>query len=91
MAKPMLYHACLAYASHVMSLDGRVDKEVEARLNNKVISILIPLLSNTESLENGVLISALVILKMSEQFYELGGMMPSATLGEPPLCSLLPI
>lgn len=56
-----------------MSLDGRVDREVEARLNNKVISILIPLLSNlTESLENGVLISVLVILTMSEQFYELG-------------------
>jgi hypothetical protein len=56
-----------------MALNGKLDAEVEARLNSTAISLLIPMLSHfTDSMEDGVLLATIVILRMSEQFYELG-------------------
>ncbi|CAI6093013.1 unnamed protein product [Clonostachys chloroleuca] len=69
---PVLYHACLAYASHVLLLHGKLDEHLYEQYTNEAISVLIPLLS-PECVHSGnesLLLSA-VILRMGEQFSEL--------------------
>ncbi|KAM6530492.1 hypothetical protein FALCPG4_008619 [Fusarium falciforme] len=69
---PVLYHACLAYASHVLLLHGMLDECVYEEYSNEAISILIPLLSpDCVHAGSGALLSTAVILRMSEQFSEL--------------------
>ncbi|KAL8852641.1 MAG: hypothetical protein Q9221_002521 [Calogaya cf. arnoldii] len=70
--EPVLYYACLAYASHVMTLQGRLTPEDEAEYHNKAFSLLIPLLtSRPVPSEDAALLATSVILRMSEQFAEL--------------------
>ncbi|KAH6986656.1 hypothetical protein EDB80DRAFT_731789 [Ilyonectria destructans] len=69
---PVLYHACLAYAAHVLLLHGMLDECVYEQYSNEAISILIPLLSpDCVYAGNEILLSTAVILRMSEQFSEL--------------------
>ncbi|EXA46426.1 hypothetical protein FOVG_07141 [Fusarium oxysporum f. sp. pisi HDV247] len=69
---PVLYHACLAYASRVLLLHGMLDECVYGQYTNEAISMLIPLLSSDcVRAGSGALLSTAVILRMSEQFSEL--------------------
>ncbi|KAI9815141.1 MAG: hypothetical protein M1827_002984 [Pycnora praestabilis] len=71
--EPVLYYACLAYASHVLFLLGRIDKSTEEQYHNKSIGLLIPLLSSQYAPQrNEALLATTVILRMSEQFSEIG-------------------
>lgn len=70
--EPVLYHACLAYASHLLLLHGKIEEYVAEHLQDEAISILIPLLSpESGSTPNEVLLSTAVILRMAEQFSEM--------------------
>lgn len=72
MTEPVLYYACLAYASHVLFLKGDVDEYVQEQYQNKAIELLIPLLSpHFAPATDGALLATTVILRMSEQFSEL--------------------
>src|SRR5690554_2531251 len=56
-----------------MFLLGIVDKSVEEHYNSKVLELLIPLLSSEEATSsNDALLATTVILRMSEQFLEVG-------------------
>lgn len=70
--EPVLYYACLAYASHLLLLHGMIDDYVAGHFQDEAISILIPLLSpEAGSTPSEVLLSTAVILRMAEQFSEL--------------------
>ena len=74
LSRPVLYYACLAYASHIKVLNGELDASVEEQYGNEAISLLIQALathsSNNETDE--ALLATSVILRMSEQFAEIG-------------------
>lgn len=71
--EPVLYYACLAYSAHVMSLMGKLEKSVEELYQNKAIGLLIPMLSSqSEPWKDEILLATTVILRMSEQFSEVG-------------------
>jgi hypothetical protein len=56
-----------------MYIMGSLDRSVEERYNGKVLEILIPLLSSDQATStNEVLLATTVILRMAEQFLELG-------------------
>lgn len=70
--EPVLYYACLAYASHVMTLQGQLTPEDKAEYHNKAFGLLIPLLtSRPVPSQDAALLATSVILRMSEQFAEL--------------------
>lgn len=70
--QPVLYAACLAYASNVLCLRGNLAYEVYERFHGEAIAALIPLLSpQYEAHDYEVLLATTVILRMSEQFTEL--------------------
>lgn len=72
LTEPVLYYACLAYASHVMFLKGKLDEYVQEHFQNKAIGLLIPLLSpHLAPATDEALLATTVILRMSEQFSEL--------------------
>ena len=69
----VLYYACLAYASHVLCLQGDLPTRIEQRYLDKAIGMLIPALSSHASPYNDEsLLATTVILRMSEQFSEIG-------------------
>ena len=69
----VLYSACLAYASHVLYLLGQVDKAVEETYSNNAINLLIPKLSeDPRSWSEGSILPTTVLLRVSEQFSEIG-------------------
>ncbi len=71
--EPLVLFACLACAAQIMYLMGVLDQSVEERYNGKVLEILIPLLSSDQATStNEVLLATIVILRMAEQFLELG-------------------
>ena len=71
--EPLVLFACLACAAQIMFLMGILDQSVEERYSGKVLEILIPLLSSDQATStNGVLLATTVILRMAEQFLELG-------------------
>ena len=71
LTEPVLFYACLAYASHVMSLMEKVDKASEETYQSQAIGLLIPLLDSREQpWTDEVLLATAVILRMSEQFSE---------------------
>ncbi|KAI9751632.1 MAG: hypothetical protein M4579_005979 [Chaenotheca gracillima] len=71
LTEPCLRSACCAYASHVMVLQGKLDKAVGERYLDEAIGLLIPLLSSDEvSAKKEILLATTVILRMSEQFAE---------------------
>ncbi|KFY18903.1 hypothetical protein V493_08267 [Pseudogymnoascus sp. VKM F-4281 (FW-2241)] len=74
LAEPLVLAACLACASHVMYLLGIVENSVEQHYNAKVLELLIPLLSSSDEAtsSNDALLATTVILRMSEQFLEVG-------------------
>ncbi|KAL5349202.1 hypothetical protein ACLOAV_005490 [Pseudogymnoascus australis] len=74
LVEPLVLAACLACASHVMYLLGIVEDCVEEHYNGKVLELLIPLLSSSEEAtsSNNALLATTVILRMSEQFFEVG-------------------
>lgn len=73
LVEPMILFACLACASHIMFLMGSVEKSVEEYYNSKVLELLIPLLSSEDATSsNEGLLATTVILRMSEQFLEVG-------------------
>ena len=70
--EPVLYYACLAFASHVMVLWGKLDKSVQEQYHDKAIGLLIPLLSShTASSRAEALLATTVLLRMIEQFSEI--------------------
>lgn len=70
--EPVLYYACLAYASHVMTLQGQLTPEDEAEYHDKAFGLLIPLLTlRPVPSQDAALLATSVILRMSEQFAEL--------------------
>lgn len=72
LAHPVLYAACLAYASNVLCLTGQLDRDVYERFHDHAIATLIPLLSpNSDPRADEVLLATAVVLRMSEQFSEL--------------------
>lgn len=72
LTEPVLYYACLAYASHVLFLKGKLDEYVHEQFQNKAIGLLIPLLSpHFTPAADKALLATTVILRMSEQFSEL--------------------
>ncbi|KAL8674233.1 MAG: hypothetical protein Q9168_001358 [Polycauliona sp. 1 TL-2023] len=71
LSEPVLYYACLAYASHVMTLQGRLKPDDEAEYHDKAYGLLIPsLTSRPIPSEDAALLATSVILRMSEQFAE---------------------
>jgi hypothetical protein len=71
--KPVLFAACLAYASHVLFVRGELDKSIEEHFHNKAINLLIPLLSSQPtSSQNEALLATAVLLRTSEQYSEFG-------------------
>lgn len=55
-----------------MCLLGTVDRDVEQHYNDRLLSLLIPLLSSDEATSsNEALLGTTVILRMSEQFFEI--------------------
>ncbi|KFY33261.1 hypothetical protein V494_07785 [Pseudogymnoascus sp. VKM F-4513 (FW-928)] len=74
LVEPLVLSACLACASHIMFLLGIVEKSVEEHYNSRVLQLLIPLLSSEEraTSSNDALLATTVILRMSEQFLEVG-------------------
>lgn len=69
---PVLYYACLSYASNIMNAKGEIDEAVKEDYHCKVIRILIDSLSSVFSPENEpTLLATVVILRMSEQFCEI--------------------
>ncbi|KAK3698082.1 hypothetical protein LTR37_017131 [Vermiconidia calcicola] len=69
----LLYSACLAYASHVLYLLGRLDKHTEERYGNAALSLLILKLSeDPHTWFEGSVLSTTVLLRVSEQFSEVG-------------------
>ncbi|KAK5051388.1 hypothetical protein LTR84_003040 [Exophiala bonariae] len=71
--EPLVLYACLACAAQIMFLMGILDRSIEEQYNGKVLEILIPLLSsNMATSANEVLLATTVILRMAEQFLELG-------------------
>ncbi|KAJ5811984.1 hypothetical protein N7474_008285 [Penicillium riverlandense] len=79
---PVLFYACLAYASRVLVLMKELDRSEGDRYHDQAITALIPQLS-TESaaLKNEALLATVVILRMSEQFYEVQNDMQCHLLG----------
>lgn len=69
---PLLYYSCLAYAAHVLCLQGRGDHTSADHYHNKAIGFLIPLLNpgSITSAADKDLLAAIAILRMSEQFLE---------------------
>lgn len=71
--EPLVLFACLACAAQIMFLMGILDQSAEEHYSGKVLEILIPLLSSDEATStNEVLLATTVILRMAEQFLELG-------------------
>lgn len=69
----LLYYSCLAYSSHVMVLQGLLDPSLESDYHDKAINLLIPMLSqDSGTWSRGTIVATTVILRMSEQFSELG-------------------
>lgn len=68
----MLYAACLAYASNVLCMRGKLACEAYEQLHGEAIAALIPLLSlRYDPHMYEVLLATTVILRMSEQFSEI--------------------
>ncbi|KFX89387.1 hypothetical protein O988_08645 [Pseudogymnoascus sp. VKM F-3808] len=74
LTEPLVLSACLACASHIMFLLGEVEKSVDEYYNSRMLELLIPLLSSEEQAtsSNQALLATTVILRMSEQFLEVG-------------------
>lgn len=73
LSEPVLYCACLAYSAHVMFLTGQIEKSVEEAYQSKAIGLLIPLLSaHSQPWKDEIMLATTVILRMSEQFSEVG-------------------
>lgn len=69
---PLLYSACLAYASHVQHLLGRLDKAAQQRYNENAIKLLIHRLSKDPSTwSEGSVLTTTVLLRVTEQFSEI--------------------
>jgi hypothetical protein len=76
MNEPVLLSACLAYASHVLFLHDRVSIQTKEDLHDQALRQLIPRVSSYRE-ENidcdlGPILATTVILRMTEQFLELG-------------------
>ena len=70
--EPVLYAACLAYASHVLYLNSALEGAVHDEFQDRAIGQLIPLLSpKTAPEKHDALLATVVILRMSEQFSEI--------------------
>lgn len=72
LGNPLLYYSCLAYAAHVLYLQGHGDHASADHYHNRAIGILIPLLDpgSIISAADKDLLAAIAILRMSEQFLE---------------------
>lgn len=69
----VLYYACLAYATNVLFLWGKVSYDAREQYQARAIETLIPLLEphrDTSARKNDDLLLTSVILRMSEQFSE---------------------
>ena len=72
LVQPVLYAACLAYASNILCLRWKLAREVYERFHGDAIAALIPLLSpRYDPQDYEVVLATTVILRMSEQFTEL--------------------
>lgn len=74
LTEPTIYYSCLAYSARVMWIQGRIDKKLEEKYHATAITLLIQLLSSDLSPSGSIdaLMASTVILRMSEQFYEIG-------------------
>jgi hypothetical protein len=69
---PLVLHACMSCAAHIMYLQGHIDKGTEEDYVSRVLSLLIPLLSSDEATSrNESLLATTVILRMAEQFSDI--------------------
>ncbi|OQV09484.1 hypothetical protein CLAIMM_13602 [Cladophialophora immunda] len=69
---PVLYYACLSYASNIMNANEELDETVKEQYHSKVIHILIDSLSlSPNPAYDSNLLATVVILRMSEQFCEI--------------------
>ena len=69
---PVLLYACLAYASHITCLMGKLEQSTEELYQDKAIGLLIPLFSShSEPWKDKTLLATTVILRMSKKFSEL--------------------
>ncbi|KAK3066355.1 hypothetical protein LTR53_017335, partial [Teratosphaeriaceae sp. CCFEE 6253] len=70
--EPLVLHACMSCASHIMYLMGLIEKEAEEDYSARVLSLLIPLLSSEiATSQNEGLLATTVILRMAEQFSDI--------------------
>ncbi|OJJ02060.1 hypothetical protein ASPVEDRAFT_83580 [Aspergillus versicolor CBS 583.65] len=68
-----LLSACLAYASQVLYLHGRIAAPVKETLHDRTLRLLTPLLTTCQqSHPLGSILATTVLLRMTEQFLELG-------------------
>jgi hypothetical protein len=73
LSEPVLFYACLAFASYVMVLWGKLEKSIQEQYQDKAIGLLIPSLSSPMALSRSEpLLSTTVLLRMIEQFSEIG-------------------
>lgn len=73
MSNPVLYYACLTYASMVLHLNEGLDKSIHDQYQSKAIGYLIPLLSQhcVTGTDQTRLLATAVILRMTEQYLDL--------------------
>lgn len=82
--EPVLLSACLAYASHVLHLHGRIPAQMRDDLHDRALRQLIPLVTRYRETTTtttthgqhdpqlGAVHATTVLLRMTEQFLELG-------------------
>ena len=72
LSDPMLYSACLAYASLILCSLGTADKSVEEKHSGRAIRLLIDKLSNgSTTWPESSTLTTTVLLRVSEQFSEI--------------------
>lgn len=73
MDEPLVLYASLSCAACLMFLTGKIGRDAEEFYTEKVLDLLIPLLSSEKATSsNQALLATTVILRMSEQFLEPG-------------------
>lgn len=71
--EPALFSACLAYAAQVLYLHGRIPSEIKTSLHDRAVTQLTPLLTSFhEGHPLGSILASTVLLRMTEQFLEIG-------------------
>ncbi|KAE8358131.1 hypothetical protein BDV27DRAFT_138185 [Aspergillus caelatus] len=72
-SEPALHSACLAYASQVLYLHGRVPREIKEELHDRALRQLTPTFTSSyQGRSAECLLASTVLLRMTEQFLELG-------------------